>query len=336
MNNKTGLGVSYEKVLCAECMSLQEYEIKSERATKTVNGVDYTFTKKVAYCKCCGNKVYVPGLDDENVEAFEAVFRAENGYIQICEIRDILEKYDIEKRPLSKALGMGEHTIEKYLAGQLPNKNYSDRLKRVLRSYLEMNNYFNDNRDKLTDKAVEKLEAKLGYYKSINEHQTTIEKVALYILNSSYEITNMSLQKLLYYIEGFTEAMLGEQIYNNRCEAWMYGPVYPEIYEKYKSFGGNQIIVDAVDLSAELEDKYRKVIDYVLKLFGIFNGFTLKELSHNETPWKEAHKGYAEGERCEEVITHDAIKDYFLSVDKKYDIKNEAGAKAYIVSLGVI
>lgn len=325
-----------EKVLCADCRSLQSYDIRTEQQTREWNGKKYKFNKRVAICRKCGNKVMVPGLADLNEAEFEIKCREENDYIQIYEIQDILTKYDVEKRPLSKVLGLGEHTIENYLKGQLPSKRYSDMLRQVLISYKYMEKFYSTNRDKLNKLASEKIDNKLKYYESINSGNSVIEQVALYILNSKYEITNMSLQKLLYYIEAFCETLLKKRIFDNRCEAWMYGPVYPEIYEKYKSFGSAVILVDNADLSDSLSADVREVIDFVLSQYAIYNGVTLKDLSHSEEPWKAAHEGYGEKEHCTEEISHEAIAKYFGKVNEKYDLSNEAGVKKYIASLGVL
>lgn len=325
-----------DKVLCADCRSLQAYDICAEKCKREWNGTECIFNKRFAICKKCGNRVTVPGLSDENETEFDIKCRSENGYILIDEIKDILVKYDVEKRPLSRALGLGEHTIENYLNGQLPSKRYSDMLKRVLTNYLYMRELFASNKEKINPLASRKIESRLEYYDSINSHSSVIETVALYVLNSKFEITNLSLQKLLYYIEAFCQVLLHERIFDNRCEAWAYGPVYPEIYDKYKSFKGEQIRVDQIDLSNDLDKKYRDVIDYVLGLFAIYNGVTLKDLSHAETPWKNAHEGYGDKERCEEIITHEAISEYFMGVNERFDLSSEMGVKKYIASLGVI
>ncbi|SEM26904.1 Uncharacterized phage-associated protein [Butyrivibrio sp. ob235] len=322
-----------DKVLCTECRSVQSYEVHTEQCMRAWNGKQYTFNKRIAVCSNCGHQVTVPGLNDLNESEFEIKCREENDYIQVYEIQDILIKYDVEKRPLSRVLGLGEHTIENYLKGQLPSKRYSDMLRRVLESYKYLQQYYSANRDKLNKLASEKIDNKLKYYESINSCDSAIEYVALYILNSKYEITNMSLQKLLYYVEAFAEVLLKKRIFVNRCEAWMYGPVYPEIYEKYKTFGSSQIQVDKTDLSDRLSSGVCKVIDFVLSQFAIYNGVTLKDLSHSEEPWKNAHKGYGEKEHCREIITHDAISEYFNKMNEKFDLSTESGVKNYIDAL---
>ena len=330
------VGDSFEKVLCANCMCLQEYEIITEKEVRIVNGHSYEFNKKKAICKKCGSAIMLPGLEDENERNFEYIYRKENAYIQVEEIQEILNKYNIEKRPLSKVLGMGEHTIERYLEGQLPNKKYSELLYKVMSDYRVMLYYFNTNKGKLTPKAKEKIEEKLEYFERINDCCSPIEKYAIYILNSKYEITNLSLQKLLYYIEGFAQTILGECVFTSRCEAWKYGPVYRHIYDKYKVFGREQIVIDKKDMNEEIDEAHRKLVDYVLKHFGIYNGATLIEFTHAEQPWIEAHAGYLDDEKCEEVITHESIKRYFESVNKKFDLRKDEGVRAYINSLGVV
>lgn len=324
------------KVLCAECRSLQPYDIRTEQTVRSWNGADYAFNKRIAICKKCGNQVTVPGLSDLNENDFESKCRIENDYILVDEIEAIIEKYDIEKRPLSRVLGLGEHTIENYLKGQLPSKRYSDMLRRVLTSYLYMKEFYDSNKDSLTKLSADRLEKKLDYYDQINSHNSMIETVAIYILNSKYEITNMSLQKLLYYVEAFTEVLLHKRLFDNRCEAWIYGPVYPEIYNKYKSFGKAQIIIDEANLSDSLDSSITDIIDFVLSQFAIYNGVTLKDLSHAEAPWKNAHAGYAAKEHCTEQISHEAITDYFTAIHKKYNLSKDSGVKKYIASLGII
>lgn len=325
-----------EKVLCADCRSLQAYDIISEKEERTWNGITCTYNKRIAVCRKCGHRITVPGLDDLNEQEFEVKCREENDYILVDEIEAILDKYDVDKRPLSKVLGLGEHTIENYLKGQLPSKRYSDMLRRVLTCYLYMKDYYDSNKDKLNKHAVERLEKKLSFYDRINSHNSDIEAVALYVLNSRYEITNMSLQKLLYYIEAFAQILLGKRIYDDRCEAWTYGPVYPSIYEKYKSFGKSQIVVDEIDLTDSLDESVRTVIDFVLGNYAIYNGVTLKDLSHAESPWKDAHAGYGQKEHCTEQISHEAITEYFTNIHKKYNLSTEDGVKRYIASLGVL
>ncbi len=79
-----------------------------------------------------------------------------------------------------------------------------------------------------------------------------------------------------------------------------------------------------------------KVIDFVLGNFAIYNSMILKDLSHAESLWKNAHAGYGTKEHCTEQISHDAITEYFSAVNNKFDLSTDEGVKQYISSLGVV
>ena len=51
--------------------------------------------------------------------------------ITIKEILEILEKYNIGKKPLSLVLGWGEITIIRYLEGQIPDQFHSELLLKI-------------------------------------------------------------------------------------------------------------------------------------------------------------------------------------------------------------
>lgn len=324
-----------DKVLCAECMDIQEYHIEFDKEERVVKGERIPFNRRYAVCNKCGSRVTVPGLDDENEEAFERVYRSLHGYIQVKEIEDILKKYHIEKRPLAKVLGLGEHTIEKYLEGQLPSKRYSELLKNVLEDHNTMREFLVENRNAITDKAANHLDLALEQLDYINSIDTKIEKVSHYIAMSDYEITNLSMQKLLYYTDGFAQVLLGRCIFEDDCEAWAYGPVYPSIYRKYKCFENERINVEKT--TCDLVDaEEKKVIDMVLRCFAIYNGLFLKTLTHNEEPWKKSRQGCDEYDRCNNIISKQSIRDYFKRVDESYKLTDNYRVKSYIDSISHI
>lgn len=73
-----------------------------------------------------------------------------------------------------------------------------------------------------------------------------IESIANYIINKSMEITPLALQKLLYFSQSFHKVFLDIFLFDDDCEAWVHGPVYNDIYFKYKDHGYNPI-EDGVD-----------------------------------------------------------------------------------------
>ena len=54
-------------------------------------------------------------------------------------------------------------------------------------------------------------------------------------------ISNLKLQKLLYYAQGCYLALKNEPLFNEQIVNWAHGPVVEEIYHKYKNNGSNGI-----------------------------------------------------------------------------------------------
>lgn len=62
-------------VFCCTCRDFTDYDTSSSPRTITVRGVTFTYPHQSAYCTKCLSEVYVPELNDENVEAKEAAYR---------------------------------------------------------------------------------------------------------------------------------------------------------------------------------------------------------------------------------------------------------------------
>ena len=117
-------------------------------------------------------------------------------------------------------------------------------------------------------------------------------------------MSNLRLQKLLYYTQGFSLAMHNKPIFNENIEAWDYGPVIPVAYHYFKKYGSGYIPpedVHKIDLSIEEEDLIFEVWD----AYGQFSALRLVELTHNEPPWITTERGG--------VISHKKMKAYFLT-----------------------
>ena len=77
-------------------------------------------------------------------------------------------------------------------------------------------------------------------------------------------MTNLKLQKMLYYQQGFHLAYFGTPLFDDEIEAWMYGPVVPSVYNHYKGNGRNGIIPDN-EIKFSFED--RKETRLIMKHF---------------------------------------------------------------------
>jgi len=65
----------------------------------------------------------------------------------------------------------------------------------------------------------------------------TANDIAKYIICTFHEagdqITNMKVQKLLYYVQGCHLGLYGTPAFAGEFQAWKYGPVEPSVYSEY-------------------------------------------------------------------------------------------------------
>ncbi|XEG74007.1 DUF4065 domain-containing protein [Pseudomonas sp. abacavir_1] len=121
------------------------------------------------------------------------------------------------------------------------------------------------------------------------------------------EISNLKLQKLVYYAQGFSLALLGEPLFDEPVEAWMHGPVVPELYRRFSGFGANPI-PPANDFDPTvLSRDQRRLIEEVFDVYGQYSAWKLRQLTHEEDPWRD---NYVEGVLSRE-IPKDEMERYF-------------------------
>lgn len=118
-------------------------------------------------------------------------------------------------------------------------------------------------------------------------------------------ITNMKLQKMLYYMQGFHLAFFDEPLFDDEIEAWMYGPVVPSVYEEYKDSGSAGLELNQEEVILSLNEEEEDIFNQVYEAYGQFSALKLMNMTHAEAPWRLARPGYGN------VIPKDSIKAYF-------------------------
>lgn len=139
---------------------------------------------------------------------------------------------------------------------------------------------------------------------------------ARYFLSLSDEeagdtISNLKLQKLLYYAQGFHLALFDAPLFGDRIEAWTHGPVVPGIYHDYKAHGSGAIPVptDFDPLSVDVQS--RELLDEVNEVYGQYSAWKLRNMTHVEPPWRDAY-----GAGASTTIELAAMKAYFKTLLK--------------------
>lgn len=109
--------------------------------------------------------------------------------------------------------------------------------------------------------------------------------------DSGDTISNMKAQKMLYYAQGWHLAKFGSQLFQDEFEAWQYGPVIPVVWGKLKEFGSDQIILkdEEFDIN-KFSEGQRDLLVSVYKTYGQFTAWKLRDMTHEESPWKDVFK----------------------------------------------
>jgi uncharacterized phage-associated protein len=125
------------------------------------------------------------------------------------------------------------------------------------------------------------------------------------------EITNLKLQKLLYYAQAWHLAFTGEPLFREEIEAWVHGPVVPSMFQKFRGYRWNTIDapVDPVNDANVVGH-----INAVLDAYGKFSATRLEYLTHNERPWLEARRGAPNDEPLRNVISRETMQRYYSGI----------------------
>lgn len=156
--------------------------------------------------------------------------------------------------------------------------------------------------------------------------------VAQFIINYSVEndisITNLKLQKLLYYVQAAFLVEKDQSCFEECIMNWKHGPVVSEVYDEFKNYASNSI--DYLDHYTTVEvtkdfkletkiNKYienpveecdRNIISGVIKAYRSVDPWQMVKRTHEENPWR------IDSERNGE-ITNESIKKYFSNLDNK-------------------
>jgi uncharacterized phage-associated protein len=140
-------------------------------------------------------------------------------------------------------------------------------------------------------------------------------------------LTQMQLQKLVFFAHGWTLAETNAPLTRDDPEAWVYGPVYRDLYDHTKFFGSGPIdrkITPDDDEATRfflhspsgreayepnLTKKQADIIRRVWTKYGKESGGRLSAITHRPgTPWSET---FNDGKGKNKPIPKDVIASYF-------------------------
>ena len=321
-----------KNVFCEYCRKDVSYTVKEEYMSSELKGETYSYSGKSVTCDECSNEIYVSEVNDYNLIQLYNEFRKQHNIISLEKILEIPRKYNIGKRPFSLLMGWGEQTFTRYCDGDMPTKQYSVILQNV---YEDANFYLSvldENKGKFkSESTYEKSKIATLTILGIKQISDTakIDDTINYLLCKCADITPLALQKLLYYVQGFYYAFMNRFIFEENCEAWVHGPVYKNVYIKYKEYCFDAIECDNLTKDIILSGLEKTIIDSVIKNLSGYSGKTLEAFTHLETPWLVTRGDLPTTANTDREIDKQLIGSYFTNVKQKYNMLNPSDIREY-------
>lgn len=119
-------------------------------------------------------------------------------------------------------------------------------------------------------------------------------------------ISNLKLQKMLYFLQAEFLVSQDRPCFRERIEAWDFGPVVPEVYHRYKVYGSASIPSVVRDDYCPFNETDKSLADDIIDACAKYSASTLVEITHRQSPWISAYHQYS-GAR----ISDESIKSFF-------------------------
>lgn len=131
-------------------------------------------------------------------------------------------------------------------------------------------------------------------------------------------LTNLKLQKLLYYSQAWYLALNNKALFEEDFEAWVHGPVLPSQYYRFRGHQWRPIddlIIHPGHISFDISSHLCEIVD----VFGSESAVALELMTHQERPWIKARGGIARDEPSNSKISKDSMRDFYLGLANQED-----------------
>ena len=181
------------------------------------------------------------------------------------------------------------------------------------------------NTDIISELENDKGVIDMARIKKYNDVQDVARYVIEYCISKGTPITQIQLQKIMYYIQAAFLVERNQRCYDEEILNWEYGPVVRKVFDDFRSFGSREIDKVPLKVDIYIDDDFnttyikteynsndisetdKSLINKVVEIYREVKPFELVDKTHNELPWKETTRN--------SVIPDDLIKEYYY--DKK-------------------
>ena len=121
-------------------------------------------------------------------------------------------------------------------------------------------------------------------------------------------ISNLKLQKLVYYAQAWHLGIHGTPLFDEDFEAWIHGPVIPSLYQEYKIFRWEPIKKEVTTVPPK---EFIEFLEEVSEEYFSCDAYELEQMTHAEDPWLIARKGIAADIPSNKIIEKEWMKEYY-------------------------
>lgn len=140
-----------------------------------------------------------------------------------------------------------------------------------------------------------------------------LDLAKLFLIQANHDgfsgtMTNMKINKLLYYAQCLHLALYDEQLFNEEIQAWIHGPVCPRVYSAYKQHVADPLpIPETTGLNA-ITEKIIEIVQDVWEFLGDRRASELRNMTHDEFPWLNARGGIPDDFASQEQLSLSDMK----------------------------
>ena len=138
--------------------------------------------------------------------------------------------------------------------------------------------------------------------------------------NAGDTLSNLKLQKMLYYAQGHFLAIYHKPLFDDRIEAWDHGPVVRDVYNTFKKYQSNSVSFEEIeDFETDFISENKEALEllpFIFAKYGSMGAWELREKTHAESPWKDNYSPCLNNE-----IPQSSIEAFFTDWYKKEAIR---------------
>lgn len=142
-----------------------------------------------------------------------------------------------------------------------------------------------------------------GTYKAMDVAEYIVSKCS----REHHQISNLQLQKILYYVQRHFLQNMRRALFFDDIEAWRYGPVVSEVYYRFSGFGVMTIYYSQLN-TPPIANEDLKVIDEIVEEKRTLNPWSMVDDTH--MPGKAWDMVYRGGLGNKEIISKELIASH--------------------------